>query len=165
MLCHGNGNNGEGCCFINGQVCPLRWRLENGHIYNASGTDLGPVQDYVYSLIPSTAGRTRAMDQLQGVKFVCTAAINVLVLDARLLNNRAGFEAAWMAEPSYVAQVAPLWRAREIESGLPTGTLDCANWKGTAGSQCCFIEDSTTNAAYAATLSTSARNLRQAGGT
>lgn len=165
MLCHGKGDDGQGCCFIRGQVCPLRWRLDGGHVYSSDDSDLGTVQAFIESIIHSKPGRDKAYAQLEGVRFACRAAVEVLVDDARLLNDRPGFEAAWMAHPDYVSLVAPEWREIELDHGLPAGTLDCAAWHGTGGSQCCFSQSQAENDADATDLSVEARTLRGLGGT
>lgn len=165
IICHGQGDPAnDGCCWVAGAPCPLRWKIDGGRIYDHTGADLGTVDGHINSLIPSKAGRDRAKAQVQGVRIACRAAVEVLANDAKLLNDRAGFQAAWNAHPAYVAQVRPHWSALEEELGLPAGSYQCSTWRGTGRVQCCFAEDAVTNAAKAALLTSTAVTIRTAGG-
>ena len=166
MLCHGSGNlDTDGCCHVAGRPCPLRWKIVAGRIIEGPDLiDRGTVDAYINSLIQSRAGRDRAKAQVQGVTYVCRAAVEVLAADAKLLTDRAGFESAWNAHPSYVALVRPEWAKIEQSLGLASGAYQCSTWRGTAVAQCCFAEDQASNTSKTAALSTQAVTVRQAGG-
>lgn len=165
-ICHGNGDLGnDGCCFVNGNVCPLRWKIVGGRIFDNLGTDLGTVNAYIDSIVQSGAARTRAKAQVQGVTYACSAAVEVIAANASLLNDRPALNAAWDAHAGYVTKVRPAWSAIEERLGLAPGEYNCSTWSGVTRSQCCFAEDSATNAAKAAGLSATAVTIRTAGGT
>lgn len=165
-LCHGNGDLvRDGCCYVNGQVCPLRWKIEGGHIYDHQGADLGTVEAYVRSVVKGKANQDRVLAQVAGIRFACKAAVDVIANDAKLLSDRPGFEAAWNSHPDYVAQVRPHWRDIELRLDMAEGSYQCSSWRGTAESQCCFAEDQVANDEKSAGLSDEAKALRQAGGT
>jgi hypothetical protein len=139
IICHGQGNlDRDGCCYVDGQICVNRWKVIEGHIYEGPTLiDLGTVDAYVNSLIQSKPGRDRIKAQLQGMQFFCKAAIQVIISDPSLLNDRAGFDAAWASNPIY-QPIADRWEA----IGQPR------NWcmiYGPPESQCCFSEDLATN--------------------
>ena len=166
MLCHGNGDLAvDGCCWIDGQVCPLRWLIEDGHIYEGPDlTDLGTVEGYITTNIKQKPRQDTARDMVQGARFLCRAAVEVLINDNGLVFDRPGFEAAWDAHPDYVAQVRPAWVALEQRLGLVEGEYQCSTWRGTGRAQCCFREDPVENDTKALPLSANARALREAGG-
>lgn len=165
-LCHGSGNlTSDGCCYVNGAVCPLRWKIDAGHVYDAAGTDLGTVDAVIRQYAgPNPQRQRRVADQLQGVTFVCTAAVDVIANDPSLLTNRTAFEAAWSAHPRYATDVAPHWRALELANGWPAGSYDCPTWTGRAGPECCYAETQTVNDAKAQPLAATAVTIRRAGG-
>jgi hypothetical protein len=166
MLCHGNGNVAtDGCCYVAGKVCPLRWLIDGGHVWDHLGTDLGTVEEFIAAYSTSTTVQQAVRDQIQGVRIVCRAAVDVLVNDPKLLANRTRFESAWKAHVDYVALVRPHWEQVEQRLGLAAGSYNCPTWKGTGAAQCCFAEDQATNDAGAAGLSANAVKIRQAGGT
>lgn len=171
MLCHGQGDlNKGGCCYVNGDVCPLRWDLrvneDTGvrHLYASDGTDLGPVEDYIRSVVKGRGNQDRAIAQTQAIRWACRAAVEVLASDSRLLTDRQAFADAWNAHPEYQAKVRIHWEALEDRLGLPAGSYQCSNWRGTDVPQCCFAEDVVTNETKASSLHSDAKNLRQAGG-
>lgn len=162
-LCHGNGDVAhDGCCWVEGQVCPLRWRIADGHVFDAAGTDLGTIDAVVRSFVGNNPQRRqRVLDQLQGVRIVCTAAVQVIADDPSLLTNRAAFNAAWNAHPQYVALVRPAWARVEQRQSLAAGSYQCSSWTGEgAQAQCCYAEAQATNDAVAVTLTATARTLR-----
>lgn len=166
MICHGNGDpSNDGCCFVRGEICPLRWKVVGGEIFDADGVNLGTTDAYINSIIQSGAARTRAKAQVQGTTYACRAAVEVIAGQASLLNNRPAFNAAWDNHADYVALVRPAWAEIEEELGLPAGSYNCSTWQGTGRPQCCFAEDATTNASRASTLSSTAVTIRTAGGT
>lgn len=165
-LCHGNGDLvRDGCCYVDGQPCPLRWKFVDGHILEGPAlTDLGTTDAYIESLGYNKPTTDKIKAQVVALTYACRAAIEVLIEDTNRLNDRPAFEAAWNAHPDYVAQVRPHWASIEQTLGLAEGEYQCATWRGTSGSQCCFAEDAATNDAKAAGLSDDARTLRRAGG-
>ena len=154
MLCHGNGDlSVDGCCYVNGAVCPLRWKLVAGRILEGPDlTDRGTVVSFAASVSNNPNIRQRIIDQAQGLTYACSAAINALVADAKLLNDRPGFEAAWAARPEY-QPIADAWEA----IGKPR---DWCPKFGPAEGQCCFGETQAVNDAKVAALSTTAVNIR-----
>lgn len=166
-VCHGSGNLGEafgdGCCWVGGAVCPLRWKISGGRIFDHTGTDLGTVDAVVRSHVGNNPQRRqRVLDQLQGVTFVCTAAVDVIVADPSLLNDRPAFDAAWNNHAGYLAQVRPGWAALEQTNGWAPGSYQCSTWTGAAGPECCFAEDPASNTTKLAALSVSAVTIRSA---
>ena len=158
-FCDGKGDLvRDGCCYVDGQVCPLRWLLADGgdgqrHIYEGpSLTDLGTVTDYVNAAIPNRPGRRRAEDAVAGVAFVCSAAIATFVEDAKLLNDRPGFEVAWDAK---IEELAP-----EVHAHFDAIGIDrCPVWKPEG--QCCF---KATHVADTSAMDAGNVALRQSGG-
>jgi hypothetical protein len=153
-ICHGQGNiQKDGCCYVNGQICVNRWKIADGHIYEGPNLiDLGTVDAYINSIIPNKPGRDRAKAQIQGVLFLCKAAIQVLIDTPALLNDRAGFDAAWASNPLY-QPIADAWEA----IGMPR------NWcmtYGPADGQCCHAEDLSTNIAKQNIMDATAVSLR-----
>jgi hypothetical protein len=166
MICHGNGDlTRDGCCYVAGQVCPLRLKIVNNHVYNSTGTDLGTVQEVATSYGANKPQRDRASNQLQGITFVCRAAVEAIIEDSRRLTNRDSLVAAWHSHPDYLALVRPAWAELEQKLGLPTGSYNCGTWKGTGGPQCCFAETQTENDLKSQGLTSEAKNVRIAGGT
>lgn len=166
VFCHGSGDLvRDGCCYVNGQVCPLRWKIVAGSVIDANGLNLGTVEQVATSLGANKPQRDRVVRQLQGVTFLCKAVIDAVVADPKVLTDRAALEQAWHNHPDYVALVRPAWATIEQNLGLPTGSYNCGTWQGTGKPQCCFAEDPTTNAEKAAPLHSEARQVRQAGGT
>ena len=144
MPCHGNGNLAtDGCCYVAGQVCPLRWKVENGIVYEGPNlTDLGEYTSAVDTKIGGAkAKRDAAKAQVPGAKYLCRAALEVIAADPTIVNDRAGFEAAWNNHAEYVALVRPEWQKIEERNGLAPGSYQCSTWKGIGGiKQCCFAE-------------------------
>jgi len=173
MICHGQGDPRAdpfdgGCCYVSGEVCPLRWFIDwngdigpAGEMYDSTRTSLGTITDYVTDLMPgggpNKADRVaRVVAQVQNATFVCSAAAYVIGMDPSLINDRAQFEAAWEATAEYQA-IADLWEAQ----GKPR------NWCMTYGpteqnGQCCFKEDQATNDARAGALDAVAVTVRSA---
>lgn len=165
-ICHGNGDLvRDGCCYVNGEVCPLRWKFVDGRILEgATLTDLGATDAYIDSLGYNKPTTQAIKDQVAGLTYACKAAIEVLIADSSLLDDRPRFEAAWNAHADYVAMVRPHWATIEETLGMAEGEYQCSTWRGTGGAQCCFAEDAATNDAKAAPLTTGATAIRQAGG-
>jgi hypothetical protein len=163
-FCHGRGavDQADGCCFLSdGTICPLRIKIVGGRVLE------GPTlidRGTVTPLTNNGAARNRAQQQAQGLVYGCLAAIRVIVAQASLLNDRAAFEAAWNAQADYVAQVRPHWNIVEDRMGIPRGSFQCSTWKGEAGQQCCFSQNTVTNEAEAANLTATAVTVRRAGG-
>jgi hypothetical protein len=157
-FCHGKGgaDQVDGCCYVNGEVCPNRLKQVNGRIFDHVGTDLGTTTEFIASLTNNGAARNRGAQQVQGIVFACRAAINAIVANASVLNDRAAFDVAWAARPEY-QPVADAWEAL----GLPRNYCQVY---GMAQGQCCFSEDEATNEAKAADLSSVAVTVRRAGG-
>lgn len=164
MLCHGQGNrDSDGCCWVDGAPCPLRWKITDGRVYDATGADLGtPTQ--AAGRIATGQARGRVVAQLTGPAIVCRAALEVIASAATMLTNRPALNAAWNSHPEYVAKVRPEWARIEGELGLAPGSYQCSTWRGIAGGECCFAEDAATNAAKEGTLTTEAVTVRRAGG-
>lgn len=165
-LCHGNGNpSTDGCCYVDGAVCPLRWKIANDHVYDAAGTDLGTVDAVVRQYAgPNPQRQKRAKDQLQGVVYVCTAAVRVIVDNPATLTDRAAFETAWLNDAEYQTKVRPAWERLEQANGWAPGSYDCPTWTGHGAPECCYAEPQATNDAKAAPLTASAVQIRKAGG-
>ena len=163
--CHGSGDlPDDGCCYVAGQVCPLRWKLEGGRVFDHQGTDLGTVTQFVNGYVTGKPRRDELVNQLTNITYVCRAAADVLVNDTKLINNRPAFEQAWNAHADYVAQVRPHWAQIETDLGLSAGSYQCSTWQGTGRDQCCFAEPDATNAAKRQNLAQTAVTIRQAGG-
>lgn len=164
-FCHGNGDLArDGCCWVNGQICPLRLKQVDGRIYEGPDmVDVGTMQDVAaeYTNNPNIQDRVAAL--AQGVTYMCRAAVDAIGNDPSVLTDRAAFEAAWAAHPDYTAQVAPIWREVENRAGMAEGAMDCFNWTGGSGGGCCYSEDATTNADKAAGLDPEVRTLREGG--
>jgi hypothetical protein len=174
MLCHGQGDQRSdlfdgGCCFINGQVCPIRWFIDystsspagdvgTATIYDSNRQSLGTVFNYVNALMPGggpnkTARVQRVLDQIKGVLYVCSAAAYVIGMDPSLINNRAQFDTAWAANTSYTP-IGDIW----VSMNKPF------NWCqlfGPPEGQCCFAENQSTNDSRASSLTSSAVTVRR----
>jgi len=163
-FCHGKGRGSDGthCCWVNGVECPLLLKQIDGHIW-LNGVDQGTTTEYINSLTSNGAARNNAQKIAQGVDFFCLAAVKAIIANSAILGSRASFDAAWNAQPDYVAQVRPAWAALEQANGWAAGSFQCSTWKG-SGSQCCFGESAATNEAKAAPLDATAVTLRRAGG-
>lgn len=154
-LCHGNGDLArDGCCYVAGQVCPLRWKIENGTVTQGASTDLGTVQDLAQALgMPK--GRAKNLDQvLQGRTFVCSVAAKAIAGDTSLLRDPDALADAWDNDPDYLREVRPTWADLEQRLGMAPGTYQCSTWRGVGGAQCCFAEPPEENATKAANLGT-----------
>lgn len=165
-ICHGQGDvEVDGCCWVDGAVCPLRLKIDGGVVYEGPDlVDQGTVDGYVKARVKGKPNQDRVIAQLQGVRFACRAAADVLAADGNLLNDRPAFEQAWNTQADYVAQVRPAWDRLEDARGLPRGSYQCSTWRGEGGAQCCFREDVVANEVKAGGLSVEARTLRQGGG-
>jgi hypothetical protein len=147
MLCHGNPSVGH-CCWVNGQRCSNL--LEGPEI-------LAAVEALItqYNFQGPANNAAKLMDD--GITFACHVALKVL---AAYLNStgqlapRATFETNWAAHPDYQS-VANVWES----IGKPR---DWCPKYGPAEGQCCFSEDTTTNATKANGIPVSIRNLRNA---
>lgn len=155
-ICHGNGDLAkDGCCYVAGQVCPLRWKIENGQVTQGASTNLGSVADLAQTLgIPK--GRANNLDRvLQGRTFVCSVAAKAIANDPAIVDNPDALAEAWDNDPDYVAQVRPTWADLEDRLGMAPGTYQCSTWRGVGGrAQCCFAEPPAENSAKAANLGT-----------
>jgi len=149
MPCHGKGDPaGDGCCYVNGAPCPLR-------------------VDNIDTLISTKNWKGKqkrtAQQAGQGVTgsggYVCAAAVEVVVNNETLLDNRAAFDAARDTHPDYLTQVRPVWAALEVLNGWVPGSFQCSTW--VAG--CCYNEDSGTNTAGFAGLHSTQVTIRQQG--
>lgn len=154
-FCHGKGNlETDGCCWVNGVICHNRWKIVDGRIKEGPNlTDLGTPAEFAATITNNNAARQRIVDQATGIVFACRAAINALIAQPALLNNRTGFEAAWAARPEY-QPVADAWEAL----GKPR------NWcpqYGPAEGQCCYSEEEVVNEVNRTTLSAAAVTIRQ----
>jgi hypothetical protein len=166
VFCHGKGNpDTDGCCWVNGAICPLRLKVVNGRVYEGPNlVDRGTITQFANSIITGKANRDRVVALLTGPVIACKAATEVIAGNGNLLTNRAGFETAWNTHTRYVAEVRPHWAKVEEDLSLPAGSYQCSTWKGTAGTECCFAEPEVTNLTKRADLSTVAVTVRQAGG-
>jgi hypothetical protein len=163
-FCHGQGgpDQPDGCCYVNGLPCPLRWKIVDGRIYEGPDlTDLGTVVDLVNARWRQKQIREKVLEQVQGITYLCRAALEVVAADPSLILDRVAFEQAWDNHPDYVALVRPAWEAVEDRMGLARGEFQCSSWKGEGNQQCCFSEDTATNESKAGALSTVAVTLRR----
>lgn len=161
-FCHGKGNQEtDGCCWVNGAPCPLRWKIVGGRIKEGPElTDRGTVAEYAATVSNNKQIQQRIVDQTQGLNIACRAAVEVIVANPALLNDRAAFDQAWNTHSEYVAQVRPHWRQVEINLGLAEGAYQCSTWVGTGRNECCFSEDEATNTARRSNLASSAVTIR-----
>lgn len=153
-FCHGKGNQDtDGCCWVDGAICANRWKIVDGRILEGPDlVDRGTVVDFAASVTNNRQARRRIVDQATGLTYACKVAVDVLATDSALLNDRAGFEAAWAAHPDY-QPVADVWASH----GKPRSW--CPEY-GPAEGQCCYAEDEATNAERRATLTSSAVTIR-----
>lgn len=160
MLCHGQGDVAhDGCCYVNGQVCPNRWRIDrsidpDGVVFDAAGVSLGTVDAVARSFVGNNPQRRATVaEAVQGTRYICSAAVLAIDADPSILNDRTMFEAAWEARPEYQV-VADAWEA----NGQPRNW--CMSF-GPAEGQCCYAEDQATNDAKRAALSATAVSIRR----
>src|SRR5687768_16925943 len=100
IICHGNGDLvRDGCCYVAGQVCPLRLKIVDNRVYNNLGTDLGTVQEVAASYGANKPQRERIAKQLQGTTFVCKAVVDSIASNPQLLTDRPALETAWHSHP------------------------------------------------------------------
>lgn len=162
-FCHGSGDPRAdpftgGCCYVNGGICPLRWYLDwtspEGEVFDAARVSLGTVDDVIRSLAGNNPNRrARIFEQVQGITFLCTAALAAIDDDPSILTDRAAFDAAWEATVEYQT-IADLWEA----GGKPR------NWCMTYGpseGQCCHAETAQEQADREASMSVTAVSLRR----
>lgn len=161
-FCHGKGNiSTDGCCWVNGAICPLRWKIIDGVIYEGPNlVNKGTVVAYAQSITNNKSAQDKIIAQATNITFACKAAVEVLVAQPALLNNRAGFETAWNNHAGYVAQVRPHWSTVEQNLGLPANSYNCSSWTGVNTGECCYAEDEATNATKCGTLSSEAVTIR-----
>ena len=167
MICHGQGDQRAnlfdgGCCFVDGAVCPNRWFIDRSPgsavtqalVLDSTGASLGTVDAVTRSYVGNNPSRRQEVyDELQGVLYLCKAAIAAIAANPSIRNNRATFDAAWAARSEY-QPIADAWEA----IGKPRNW--CQLYGPTEG-QCCFGETTTVNAARAATLSAVAVTVRR----
>ena len=175
-MCHGQGNpESDGCCWVAGAPCPLRWKLDSGRVYDHEGQDLGTVAQAA-NLVAGGPAVGRVVAQLQGPRIVCRAALEVIAGDETLLGDRARFEDAWNNHPEYVAKVRPEWARVEARALMGVGSYQCSTWAGMpehiendpAGfpsmapfrQECCWAETDATNDARAAKLAPQSVEVR-----
>jgi len=168
VLCHGQGDpEHDGCCWVEGEVCPLRWKIEGGQVLDASGRRLGSIPQAAAGLADPGA-RGRVVAQLTGPRIVCRAALEVIAADPGALTDRARLNAGWDAHPDYQALVRPAWRRLEDREGLEEGSYQCSTWAPKVdpadGGGCCWGEQPAVNEASAAKLHAQAVQVRRAGG-
>lgn len=160
--CHGKGNIDTGsCCWVDGQICELRLKIENGRVYQGPNlTDMGTIAEFSASIGRTKAVRDRASAQITGPLFACRAALEVIANDGALLSDRPAFDAAWIAHADYQRLVRPAWAALEQDLGLAPNSYNCPTWVGTGTTQCCYAEDEVTNASKRVDLTTAAVTVR-----
>lgn len=153
-FCHGNGNLGsDGCCWVDGSICPNRWKIVNGRILEGPELrDLGTVAEFAASASKNPNVQQRIVDQAAGLTYACKVAVDVLANTPALLTDRAGFEQAWADHPDY-QPIADHWETvGKTRSWCPE--------YGPAESQCCYAEPETENETKRAGLTTSAVTIR-----
>lgn len=144
-VCHGRGDpEHDGCCYVEGEVCPLRWKAWRGHIYaGPEMKNLGTIAEAVDTLMPGHSPQERAEAIRHGVgqrTIICSAALRY-----------AGDWTAVHTDPEYNDKVRPAWERLEQDNGWEPGAYQCGTWGETFGrGQCCFGEDPETNARKAA---------------
>jgi hypothetical protein len=166
IICTGQGNGGDGCCFVECQVCPLRWKAVNGRVFDAAGADLGTVDQAVNGRWSGSQVRSRVKAQVpaSGSVILCRAALETIAGDAQAVSNRSRLNSGWNSNAAYVQLVRPAWSRVEQSLGLPAGSYNCSTWRGVNGPECCFALSQATNAALAAVLPAVAVTVRTAGG-
>jgi hypothetical protein len=162
-FCDGNGAPNEvtpergGCCFVDGNVCPLRLMMVNGHVIDAEGTDLGTVDDWLKNDkgVNNKAARERAATFAAGITFACHAAVQAVIDDPSLRADRVAFNEAWEA---MIEQMAPEVHAHWDAIGMDY----CSIWTGSGKPQCCFERSDAATLASATDLDADERALRAA---
>lgn len=160
MLCHGNGDNADGfsggCCWVAGAVCVNRWYIDDsGRVLDAAGVDLGSVDDVARSFVGnSPQKRQQVAEAVQGVRYVCRAAVLGLDDDPNGLTDRAAFDAAWLARVEQTPEVGDHWQS------IGKGRDWCVTF-GPGEGQCCYGEDQVTNDAARSGLSITAVEVRR----
>ena len=147
---------GGGCCHVPGfGVCPLRWYISDaGEVLASDRSSLGTVTEVIRSFVGNSKPRqNRVAEQIQGARYLCSAAVLAIDEDPSILTDRAAFEAAWAARPEY-AQIADVWETL----GKPRAY--CMEY-GPSEGQCCHSETTEENSSKAATLSTTAVSIRR----
>lgn len=141
-FCHGSGApESDGCCYVNGQVCPNR-------------LDQTQAQAWLSGLNLRGARLRAAQDQIANITYLCRAALEAVAVDPSILTTRALFEAAWEARPEY-QPIADAWQA----IGKPR------NWCMSFGpfeGQCCFAENDQINNTKFSILTETAVTIRKA---
>lgn len=168
MICHGQGDQRAdlfdgGCCYINGQVCPHRWFIDytgaattrDARIIDASGADLGSVDQYVKSVHNGKPRQDRVVEVIEGSLYVCGVLANTVIADGipTGANWEADFDAAWSAEyepGGAAADVGDYWASQGSPRNICVTCL--GNARPGARAKCCFAEDQATNDARAANL-------------
>lgn len=148
-VCHGQGNlNSDGCCWVGGVRCPLRWKQEAGIIKDRDGNSLGTVATAVQTKIGGPkAKRDRIVQAIGERVYICSLA--------------AEYEGNWDAvhvDTRYQTQVRPTWQQVEQANGLAPNSYNCGTW-GPGSAQCCYGEDPLVNAAKSAWMSTVAVHI------
>lgn len=154
-ICHGQGgpDQVDGCCYVNGAPCPLRWKIDGQQVYEGPDmVPLGNVEQAVSTYVNGTPKRNRGVEQLQNVVYACRAAVIAIAEDGNRVTDRAAFEAAWTAYDGY-QPVADHWQS----IGRPREW--CPQY-GPPEGQCCFSEDEATNQAKAGALHVNAVEVR-----
>jgi hypothetical protein len=163
--CTGSGEeNGDHCCYVgadeqgNQRVCP--------HLM-----DNAAMLAWIDAQSWSANKKSIARQYVTGIRWLCRVMVNTLADgNASLRNNRAQFEAAFLARPEYQEFPAPFWRQVEQQAGLPTGSLDCVKWQGestsTGARTCCYRRTTAECDADAASrgITSAAVTIRKAGG-
>lgn len=162
-FCTGDGNlTTGGCCWVNGEVCPFRWRVEDGVVYDRDDNVLGDLAEAARRLTP--AGEQRVVDQLEGVTWACKVALRIIGNNQKALNDRPFLEDQWRTDPEYVEQVRPAWAAIEERMGMEPGSFNCSTWQGGDPVGCCFGRTAEETEEHAVGLHPDGRKVRKAGG-
>lgn len=142
-VCHGQGNlDSDGCCYVEGGVCPIRWKIVNGRVLEGPAlTDIGTVASAVQSRI---GGSKTVRDRI-------AAAIGQRVFVCRLAARYEGNWDSVHADQEYQTKVRPSWSKIEQINNLPANSYNCGVWGPLTG-QCCYGETAVVNAAKAAWL-------------
>ena len=173
MICHGQGDpradwQDGGCCFIAGEICPMRWAVDSaGDVWDSTRTNLGDLDALIRSVYGVNNPNTRDDIieflgwQAGTTMFVCTAfgAAAVAHWDEFMasqgqqivMTDRVQADVRWSEEfdvGGSAEAVGDAWEA----AGKPR------NWCTTYGpteqtGQCCHREDQATNDARAAGVS------------
>jgi hypothetical protein len=150
--CIGTGRpeDADHCCYIDGNRCPHLLDIDQARQW----------RDTIAS------DRRELIDnQIDGMRWLCRIALKVLADNPELRSDRAKFDAAWDADPEYVATPGSQWRQLETRLGLDSGSLQCSTWRGD-GDSCCFARSHAEADALASSLHlhVDAVTLRRAGG-